>query len=98
MAPKHDTDHDPFVDNKLATHEDDSIPSVAMQDQDYTDIMDELAATVGFDCNTVQGFANDMVGNADTSTSQSKPSMPESILHRILKMVIKEVIEDKKWN
>ena len=47
MAPKHDTNHehhnpcDPTsnksVDSKLVTHEDESIPSVAMQDQDHTD-------------------------------------------------------------
>ena len=54
MAPKHDTDHEhhnpsnpPFttsVDCKLVTHKDESIPSVTMQDEDHTDIMDELAA------------------------------------------------------
>ena len=30
MAPKHVTDHDPSVDSKIATHENKSIPSVAM--------------------------------------------------------------------
>ena len=63
MAPKHDTDHEhhnpsdpssnPSVDSKLVTHEDESIPSVAMQDQDHTDIMDALAVMVGSDHNTV---------------------------------------------
>ena len=72
------------------------ITSVAMQDQDHTDIMDELAAIVRSDHNTVQGFINDMVGNTNTSTSQLKPSMPESTLHRISKMVTKEAVEDKK--
>ena len=47
MVPKHDTDHDPFVDGKLITHENESIPSVAMQDQDHTDIMDKLRVLVG---------------------------------------------------
>ena len=32
------------VDCKLVTHEDESIPSVTIQDEDHTDIMDELAA------------------------------------------------------
>ena len=32
MAPKHDTDHDPSIDDKLVPHEDKLIPSVAMQD------------------------------------------------------------------
>ena len=63
MAPNHDTDHEhhnssdptsnPSVDGKLVIHEDESIPSVVMQDQDHTDIMDELAAIVGSDRNTV---------------------------------------------
>ena len=70
--------------------------TVAMQDQDYTDIMDELAALVGSDRNTVQGFINDMVGNTDAPTSQSKLSMLESTLHRISKMVMKEAVENKK--
>ena len=106
MVPKHDTDHEhqnpsdptsnPSVDGKLVIHEDESISSVRMQDQDHTDIMDELAAMIGSDRNTVQGFINDMVGNTNTPTSQSKPSMPEFTLHRILKMVMKEAIEDKK--
>ena len=88
MAPEHDTDHehhnpsDPpsnsFVDCKLVTHKDESIPSMAMENQDHTDIMDELSTMVGTDPNTVQGFINDMVGNTDTSTNQSKLSMPES--------------------
>ena len=64
MAPKYDTDHEhhnpsdppsnPSVDyNKLVTHKDESIPSVVMQDQDHTDIMNELSAKVGSDGNTV---------------------------------------------
>ena len=96
MAPKHDTGHDPSVGDKLVTHEDDSIPSVAMQDQDYIDIMDKLAAIIGSDRNTVQGFINDMVGNTDAPNSQSKPSMPELTLHQISKMVMKKGVEDKK--
>ena len=106
MAPKIDTDHehhnpsDPSsttsVNSKLVTHEDESIPSVAMQNQDHTDIMNELASMVGSDCNTVQGFINGMVGDTDAPTKQSKPSMPESTLHRILKMIMKKVVEDKK--
>ena len=58
--------------------------------------MDELAAMVGSDRNTVQGFINDTAGNTDAPSSQLKPSMPESTLHRILKMVMKEAVEDKK--
>ena len=91
MAPKHDTDHkhhnlsdqpsNPSVDCKLVTNKDESIPSVAMQDQDYTDIMDELSTMVGSDRNTVEGFINDTVGNTDASTNPSKLSMPESTLH-----------------
>ena len=95
MAPKHDTDHDPSVDGKLATHENESIPSVAMQDQDYTDIMNELRVLVGSDRNTVQGFINDMVRNNTTPTSQLKASMPESTLHRISKIVMKEADRNK---
>ena len=54
MAPKHDTDHghhnpsDPqsttLVDCKLVAHKDKSITSVTMQDEDHTDIKDELAS------------------------------------------------------
>ena len=106
MVPKHDTDHenhnpnnptfDPSVGGKLVTHKDKLIPSVTMQDQDYTYIMDELVAIIRSDRNTVQRFINDMVGNTNTPTSQSKPSMPESKLHRISKMAMKEAVEDKK--
>ena len=56
MTPKHDTDygHDnprnpqsiTSVDCKLVTHKDESIPSVTMQHQDHTDIMDESAAMI----------------------------------------------------
>ena len=105
MAPKHYTDHEhhnpsdptsnPSVDGKLITHEDELIPSVVIQDQDNTDIMKELAVLVGSDCNTVQGFINAVVGNTNAPTSQSKPSMPEYILHRISKIVMKEVFRDK---
>ena len=66
-----------------------------MQDQDHTDIMNELAVLVGSDRNTVQGFINDMVGNTNAPTSQSKPSMPESTLHWISKIVMKEAFRDK---
>ena len=58
--------------------------------------MDELAAMVESDRNTVQEFSNNMVGNTDAPDSQSKPSMPEPTLHRISKMPMKEVVEDKK--
>ena len=105
MAPNSDTDHEhqntsdstsnPSVDDELVTHEDESIPSVAMQDQDHTNIMHELATLVGSNRNTVQEFINDMVGNTDVPTSQSKPSMPESTLHRISKIVMKETVRDK---
>ena len=67
MAPKHDTDHgnhnpsnptsNPSVDGKLVINKDESISSVAMQDQDHTDIMDKLAAMVGCDHNTAQGLS-----------------------------------------
>ena len=123
MAPKHDTDHyhhipsniqsTTFVDCKLVTHEDKSIPSVTMQNEDHIDSMDELAAMVGSDCNTVQGLINDMVGNTNDHTvvksnddmtnkdtkqppNQLRSSMPESTLHRISKMIMKEAVEDKK--
>ena len=56
MAPKYDTDHGHHnlsdlqsitsVDCKLVTHEDESTPFVTMQNEDHTDIMDELAATL----------------------------------------------------
>ena len=78
MAPKHDNDHghhnpsDPpsttSVDCKLITCEDESIPSVTMQDENHIDIMDELATMVGSDCNIVQGYINDMVGNRNDHT------------------------------
>ena len=106
MAPKHDTDHEhhipndppsnPSVDCKLVTYEDESIPSVAMQDQDDTDIIDELSTMVESDRNMVQGFINDMVGNTDASTNRSKPLMPESTLYWISKIIMKDAVEDKK--
>ena len=106
MVPKNNTDHEhhnpsdppsnPFVDSKLVTHKDESIPSVAMQNQDHIDIKDELATMVGSERNTIQGFINDMVGDTAAPTKQSKPSMPESTLHRFSKMITKKVVEDKK--
>ena len=104
MVPKHDTDHEHYNqcdlqsntsdDCKLVTHKDESIPYVTMQDEDHTDIMDELVAMVGSNRNTVQGFINDMVGdtnfptvvkgNNETAKENIKrhpnPSMPESTL------------------
>ena len=51
MAPKHDTNHEyhnpsdlqsiTSVDCKLVTQGDESIPSVTMQNEDHTDIMDD---------------------------------------------------------
>ena len=79
MAPKYDTDHEnhnpsnppsnSLVDCKLITPKNESIPSVAIQDQDYTDIIDELSTILGSDRNTVQRFINDMVGKIDVSTN-----------------------------
>ena len=48
-----------------------------MQNEDHTDIMDELAAML-------------------RPPNQLRSSMPESALHRISKMVMKEEVEDKK--
>ena len=106
MVHKHDTDHgknnpsnppsNPSVDCKLVAHENESIPSVAMQNQDHTDIMNELTTMAGSNHNTVQEFINDTVGDTDAPTKQSRPSMPESTLHRISKMIMKEAVEDKK--
>ena len=80
MASNHEIDHEhqntrdstsnPSVADEFVTHEDESIPSVAMQDQDHTDIMEELATLVGSNRNMVQGFINDMVGNTNAPTSQ----------------------------
>ena len=58
--------------------------------------MDELSTMVGSNRNMVQRFINDMVGNTDDSTNQLKPLMPESTLHWISKMIMKEAVEDKK--
>ena len=69
---------------------------MSMQNQDHTDIINKLATMVGSNRNTVQGFINDMVGDTDVPTKQLKPSMPESTLHLISKMIMKEVVEDKK--
>ena len=86
MAPKHDTDHEHHnpndlqsttsVDCKLVTHEDKSIPSVTMQNEDHTDIMGELATML-------------------QPPNQLRSPMPKSTLHRISKIVMKEVVEDK---
>ena len=95
MPSKHDTNYDPSIEGKLVTREDELIPSVAMQDQDHINIMNEFAVLVGSDHNTVQGFINDMVGNTNAPTSQSKPSMPDSTLHRISKIVMNEAVRDK---
>ena len=101
MAPKNDADHEhdipsdpsstPSVDCKIVTHEDESIPSVTMQNEHQTDIMDQLVAMVGSDNNTIQGFINNMVGNTGPPTvvkgnnkktarppNQSRSSIPES--------------------
>ena len=50
MTPKNDANHEhdipsdpsstPSVDCKLITHEDESIPSVTIQNEDHTNIMD----------------------------------------------------------
>ena len=89
MAPKHDTDcehHNPrdiqsttFVDYKLVTQEDESVPSVTMQNKDHTDIIDELSAML-------------------RPPDHLRSSIPESTLHRISKMVMKEAVEDKKMD
>ena len=86
MAPKYDTNHEhhnpsnptsnPSVDGKLVTHEDKSIPSVTMQNEDHTDIMGELATML-------------------QPPNQLRSPMPKSTLHRISKIVMKEVVEDK---
>ena len=119
MAPKNDTDHEhhnpgdpsstPSVNCKLVTHKDESIPSMTIQNEDHTDIMDELAVIIGSDRNTVQEFIINMIGNTDVPTvingnnkttarppSQLRSSIPEAILHWISKMVMKEAVEDKK--
>ena len=78
MAPKHNTDrgqYNPsnpppttFVDYKLVTCKDKSIPSMTMQDEDHVDIMNELATMVRSDHNTGQGFINSLVGNTNDPT------------------------------
>ena len=105
MASNHETDHEhqntsdstynPSADNELVTHKDESIPSVAMQDQDHANIMQELKTLVGSNRNTVREFINDMVVETNTPTSQSKPPMFETTLHQILKIVINETVRDK---
>ena len=86
MAPKHDTGrghHNPSnpqpntsFDCKLVTRKDKSISSETIQNEDTTDIMDELAAM--------------------RPPNQVRSCIPESTLHRISKMVMKEAFEDKK--
>ena len=81
MASNHEIDHEhqntrdstfnPSVADEFVTHVDESIPLVAMQDQGHTDIMEELATLVGFNCNMVREFINDMVVENITRTSQS---------------------------
>ena len=105
MASNHETDHEhqntsdstynPSTDDELVTHKDESIPSVAMQDQDHANIMQELKILVGSNGNTVREFINDMVVEANTPTSQSKPPMFETTLHRILKIVTNKTVRDK---
>ena len=78
MAPINDADHEqnipsdpsstPSVDCMLVPYKDESIPSVTMQNEDHTDIMDELAVMIGSDRNTAQGFIYNMVGNTDPPT------------------------------
>ena len=93
MASNHETDHEhqnprdstfnPSVDNESVTHENESIPSVAMQDQDHAIIIQESKTLVGSNCNTVREFINDMVIETITPTNQSKPPIFETTLHRI---------------
>ena len=96
MAPKHDSDHeyhnpsDPLsttsVRCKLVTRKDESIPSITMQDEYHTDSMDELVTMV-----------NDTIDEDNKQPpNQLRSSMSESTLHRISKMAMKEVVEDKK--
>ena len=65
------------------------------QDQDHTNIMQGLATLVGSNRKTVQEFINDMVCETVVPTSQSRPPMFESTLHRISKIVMKEAVRDK---
>ena len=63
MASNHEIDHEhqntrdstsnPSVADEFFTHKDELIPLVAIQDQDHTNIMEELKTLVGSDCNTV---------------------------------------------
>ena len=57
--------------------------------------MEELKTLVGSNHNTTQEFINDMVGNTNASTSQSKPPTYESTLHHVSKIVMKEIVRDK---
>ena len=105
MAPTRGIDHEhqntsgstsnPSIDNELVTHKNKLIPSVAMQDQDHTNIMQELVTLAGSNRNLVQEFINYMVCETVVPTSQSKPPMFESTLHRISKKVTKEAVKDK---
>ena len=105
MAPTSGTDHEHqntskstsnlSADAELVTHENGLIPSVAMQDQDHANIMQELATLVDSNRSTVQEFINDMVCETFVPTSQSKPPILEPTLHRISKIVMKEAVRDK---
>ena len=57
--------------------------------------MNELGVLVGSERNTVQMFINNMVGDTNAPTSQSKPLMPESTLYWISKIAMKEAVRDK---
>ena len=86
MATKHDTDHrhhnpsnpqpTTSVNCKLVTHEDESIPSETMKNEDNTDTMDKLAAMI-------------------RPPNKLKSLIPESTLHWISKMVMKEGVKNK---
>ena len=105
MASNHETDHEHqnpsgstfnlSVHDEFVTHKDESIPSVAMQDQDHTNIMQELKTLVSSKRNIVQEFINDMVIETNTPNSQSKLPMFETTLHWILKIVMNKTVRDK---
>ena len=105
MASNHEPDHEhqntsdstsnPSADDELVTHKDELIPSVAMQDQDHANIIQELKTLVSSKRNTVREFINDMVIQTNNPTSQSKPPMFETTLHRISKIVMNRTVRDK---
>ena len=80
MAPTCGTDHEYqntsdstsnlSADDELVTQEDESIPSIAMQDQDHANIKQELATLVSSNRITVQEFINDMVCETVVPTNQ----------------------------